>query len=433
MKFKIDTRLVLVTGSKRLAFLAASTLVAAAWAQPATFQGLGGLINGQGGSSALGVSPDGSTVVGSADSNLGSEAFVWRASTGMIGLGLPANWFPEFEDASSFASGATACSGNGDVVTGYVVENENGNLKRFRWDANTGMVKLTEDGFNSGRDISFDGNTITGETYTGFLAAKAFRWTLGDGLLALEQSSVQTLGWGISHDATVFGGTYSGFPSQAFIFDDTNGLQLLGDLPGGPEWSGANALSGDGTTAAGFGSVAANFQDQYEAMRWDATNGMIGLGRLPGTRLSSAFGVSNDGSTVVGFCFAIGNSNAEKAFIWTETDGLQDLKVLLESQGANLTGWRLRIAYAVSDDGRTIVGNAFNPSGSTEGFIARLGSTCSACAADYDNSGGVDGADVEAFFQEWQNSASCSDVDSSGGIDGSDVQAFFVRWSAGGC
>jgi len=55
------------------------------------------------------------------------------------------------------------------------------------------------------------------------------------------------------------------------------------------------------------------------------------------------------------------------------------------------------------------------------------------CAADYDQSGGVDGSDVEAFFTDWAVSAGCSDVDQSGGVDGSDVEAFFVFWSASGC
>ena len=393
------------------------------------FTPLGDLVGGQGSSGALGVSPDGSTVVGYADSPRGSESFRWRSSTGMVGLGLPTDWFPEFEDASSFASGATACSSNGDVVTGYVVENENGNLKGFRWDATTGLVKLLDEGYCAGRDISFDGATITGEAYSGFLSAAAFSWNSGV-LTALQDSGVQTLGWGISHDGQTFAGTYAGFPSQAFLYSEL-GFELLGDIPGGPEWSGANALSGDGTTAAGYGSDNSNYQDQYQATRWRRETGMVGLGRLPGTRLSSAFGVSRDGSTVVGFCWDSGNANAEKAFIWTEAEGMRDLKTVLESQGADLTGWRLRIAYAVSDDGKTIVGNAARGF-HTEAFVAHLGSTCG-CAADFNGNGGVEGGDVEAFFEAWSNGVGCGDVNQDGGIDGSDVESFFRVWEAGGC
>jgi len=58
---------------------------------------------------------------------------------------------------------------------------------------------------------------------------------------------------------------------------------------------------------------------------------------------------------------------------------------------------------------------------------------CAPCAADFDNSGGVDGNDVEAFFTTWASGAACGDVDLTGGVDGNDVEFFFGVWSAGGC
>ncbi len=51
------------------------------------------------------------------------------------------------------------------------------------------------------------------------------------------------------------------------------------------------------------------------------------------------------------------------------------------------------------------------------------------CIADWDESGGVDGDDITAFFVDWQ--AGTADVDGSGGVDGDDITAFFVRWQAG--
>ncbi|MFZ4573724.1 MAG: reprolysin-like metallopeptidase [Phycisphaerales bacterium] len=55
------------------------------------------------------------------------------------------------------------------------------------------------------------------------------------------------------------------------------------------------------------------------------------------------------------------------------------------------------------------------------------------CAADFDNSGGVDGDDVIAFFEGWDASAPCADVDLTGSTDGDDVIVFFTLWDAGGC
>ncbi len=58
---------------------------------------------------------------------------------------------------------------------------------------------------------------------------------------------------------------------------------------------------------------------------------------------------------------------------------------------------------------------------------------CPPCAADYNQDGGVDGADLAAFFPEWGDAAGCSDVNQDGGVDGGDLEAFFIVWQAGGC
>lgn len=53
--------------------------------------------------------------------------------------------------------------------------------------------------------------------------------------------------------------------------------------------------------------------------------------------------------------------------------------------------------------------------------------------ADFNEDGGVDGADVEAFFQAWEAAEERADVNRDGGVDGADVEAFFQAWEAGGC
>ncbi len=58
---------------------------------------------------------------------------------------------------------------------------------------------------------------------------------------------------------------------------------------------------------------------------------------------------------------------------------------------------------------------------------------CSPCPADYNQDGGVDGADVDTFFADWVNAAPCADANADGGIDGADVDTFFEFWVAGGC
>ncbi len=50
-----------------------------------------------------------------------------------------------------------------------------------------------------------------------------------------------------------------------------------------------------------------------------------------------------------------------------------------------------------------------------------------ACVGDFNNDGGVDGSDIEAFFLAWEVGDSIADVNQDGG----DIEYFFVRWQAG--
>ncbi len=58
---------------------------------------------------------------------------------------------------------------------------------------------------------------------------------------------------------------------------------------------------------------------------------------------------------------------------------------------------------------------------------------CSACPADFNQDGGIDGADVDAFFAAWVLGDTSADTNLDGGVDGADVDTFFVAWVNGGC
>jgi hypothetical protein len=55
------------------------------------------------------------------------------------------------------------------------------------------------------------------------------------------------------------------------------------------------------------------------------------------------------------------------------------------------------------------------------------------CVSDFNSDGGIDGADLEAFFRAWESGGCEADVNQDGGTDGGDLESFFVRWSAGEC
>ncbi len=55
------------------------------------------------------------------------------------------------------------------------------------------------------------------------------------------------------------------------------------------------------------------------------------------------------------------------------------------------------------------------------------------CVADFNDDGGIDGSDVQAFYTEWEEGNFLADVNLDGGVDGADVETFFALWEAGLC
>jgi len=104
-----------------------------------------------------------------------------------------------------------------------------------------------------------------------------------------------------------------------------------------------------------------------------------------------------------------------------------------------------RILYDADNDGDfadpTAISGTTDPNSADEGYHVVLyvgnttpaGSACPACAADYDQNGGVDGGDLAAFFLDFEQGLPCADVDGNGGVDGGDLGVFFTLFEAGGC
>lgn len=152
-------------------------------------------------------------------------------------------------------------------------------------------------------------------------------------------------------------------------------MTSLGFLDGGTSSSAADA-SGDASVIVGTSghAVSANNgpkkYEVLEAYRWTEQTGMVPLGDLDGGRFNSrALGVSRDGIIVVGW----GDTDqGPEAFVWDAANGMRRVSELL---GSTLpTGWTLTQAWNVASDGTTvtIVGEGVNPSGVSEGWVARI-------------------------------------------------------------
>jgi probable HAF family extracellular repeat protein len=127
-------------------------------------------------------------------------------------------------------------------------------------------------------------------------------------------------------------------------------MQDLGAL-GGRE-SVAYGVSADGSVVVG---VARNAAGDRRAFRWTAAGEMQDLGTLGGSS-SGAYGVSTDGSVVVGG--ALNAAVRDRAFRWTASGGMEDLNTTYASLLTN--GSRLWVARAISSNGRYIVGTGYN-------------------------------------------------------------------------
>ena len=97
----------------------------------------------------------------------------------------------------------------------------------------------------------------------------------------------------------------------------------------------------------------------------------------------------------------------------------------LPNHGWCLLGDESQPATAKRFDSRTNLDEEFRPVLVIE-FTPAAG-----CVGDYNQDGGVDGADIESFFIDWESGEAAADVNQDGGVDGGDVEFFFVRWEAG--
>lgn len=214
--------------------------------------------------------------------------------------------------------------------------------------------------------VSGNGSVVIG-TSTNATGFAAFRWT-ADGsmselghILGNNSATSDSEALGISANGLVIVGyeAQSALPFvvEAFRWTASEGMQGLGFLPGAaPVISWANAANADGSVIVGASN---NVLNDTEAFRWTSA-GMVGLGYL-GTNLgySEAKGVSADASIVVGM--SENTAGGFEAFRWSSGSmlGLGHLtNVPTHTSQAN----------AISADGAVIVGKSNSTGGEQEAF-----------------------------------------------------------------
>lgn len=361
---------------------------------------------------ATSVSDDGSVVVG----RFWGKTY-WSREQGMVTL------------QSANTSGFLAVSGNGSTLVG---EGSSG-----AWWRATGAPR--------GNHTS--GGTVTGASQDGSVVsvnnslATAWRPDSGSAVSLLSHESG---GWisGISSDGTTIIGESLTLTGGGAKWDSSTGaVTPLGVFtPGRSVW--ARGTSADGTVVVGYSPSPG-----LPPLRWTAATGWQSIGTIGPLSAAShgAFGVSEDGSRVVGY-------SGGKAFIWFApgsptpagvSSGMHDLNILLLQLGVDLAGCTLTSAMGISGDGSTIAGNCAGPDGSHV-FVATIEPPH--CPADLDNpsadgrpDGIVDINDLLRFLAEFEQGGSRADLDddgvatriADGAVDINDLLYFLFRFEDG--
>jgi len=381
---------------------------------------------------AYGISADGSLVVGQCNSSIGFQAFDWTAASGIVGLGA-------FDNPGGQGSGARACSADGSVIVGssLLPDSLNEDGSPFRWTAQTGLVYLGSLGGTAGgvaRGVSSDGSVIVGYSSNANFDLEAFRWTAATGMVGLGDlpgGVFNSQASAVSGDGSVIIGpasTTNGGYDRSFKWTERSGMQTLG-----PSTFRVIGISRDGHFAAGesLGRAARVNVD---------TNGLTMIPHLPlfNSDTDTAWAANADGSVIVGMeNLSQFNGFFGRAFIWDAVHGTRILRDVLINDfglGSQLAGWELNVATTVSDDGFTIAGYGFAPSGEQAAWRVKLPQPC---AADINNNGAVNVDDLLAVINSWgacANPNNCpADIVPPGGndlINVDDLLAVINGWGA---
>ena len=212
---------------------------------------------------------------------------------------------------------------------------------------------------SAARDVSADGSVVVGTSVIAGaqpaeLIYEAFRWHADTGLTGLGDlpgGQIASFATAVSADGRVVVGESSSTASdccdEAFRWSLETGLTPLGDLPGGYDHlqSSAQDASADGSVVVGMGSSAKSING--EPFRWtNETNLNPVLNLSQSFILSTALGVSADGSVIVGRQPA---ANGVEAYRWTAGTGA----VGLDGQNDRFQSSE---ATSVSADGLVVVG-----------------------------------------------------------------------------
>jgi uncharacterized membrane protein len=251
----------------------------------------------------------------------------------------------------------------------------------FRWTPGGG-VQLLSNLSGQAYAVSSDGSVVVGQVSGGATPLSAFRWTQSTGVEILPTLGATSTGLHIAYATSADGGVIVGrsrkasvTTNSAFAWTAALGSVELPELPGA---TGTTRTNARGVNAAGdvIVGLARDSSGAPIAARWafdriTGVSSVTSLGDLPGGIVPDgvAYGVSDDGLTIIG---QSEGESGDEAFLWrAELGGMVSLRsYLIDSLGAtNLTDWVLDSAEDISGDGTIITGYG-TLNGATQAWVA---------------------------------------------------------------
>jgi uncharacterized membrane protein len=301
-----------------------------------------------GASFVFGLSADGRSAAGYKS----GRGFLWTADGGRNDFGLT---------APTATTQAYGISGNGLTVVGGGAPTEN--AMAFRWTQDGGYQGLgTIPGYfvSNARDANHDGSIVVGTVSdTSGVFSQAFRWTQSGGMQGLGAGTGADA---ISGDGTTIVGTLTGQP-LAMRWTQAGGAQLLPSL-GGSGDSRARAVNFDGSIIVGSSGPT------FRPTKWINGSPIELLSSLSNSRLTP-LGLSDDGSVVAGDVQA--NVGGNFAGVWTAATGTIRLSDYLTAHGVTIpAGLNLETCAAISSDGKTFAGYTTSDLLGIQGYVATI-------------------------------------------------------------
>ncbi|MGA1057090.1 MAG: GC-type dockerin domain-anchored protein [Phycisphaerales bacterium] len=389
----------------------------------------------------LSVSADGSVIAGNSLFAFTYETFRWTAKGGAELLGRATT------TVLGVGAGTPDISNDGTKISATVLNDTEQYATIGIWTLGEGWVTAEipenypldcaplDQSIGSAWGLSGDGETVVGLYWrggaTGGGSAHATAGTIEDlqdlGSLFSNRSSRANA---VSDDGRVVGGWAERTDGlwQPTVWVDG----VLTQLGTHEAFCSVDGVRADGMTVVGTGKAPDTFT-VGDAYRWDF-NGKTWvptvLGSLPGTfqpfGLAAARSITADGSTIVGYNRFSANNGT--GFIWTAQDGMRSVADYLADNGVTVPANLLLLDLpAISDDGSTIVGIAFDTTlNRYRGFRILISTPCE---ADLNGDGTVNGADLAILLGDWGAGAgSPADFNGDGTVNGADLAILLGAW-----